>query len=117
MEVLAMPCKHISACIQCAVSINFCAICRLPRKKLIRIYLEYDEKVVGTNALECGSTSAEVQTDKDIDRVLCLVCQKLEVQVVFILCRHTYCCLECVASLKRCLICRSKIIAFMNVYL
>jgi len=112
LEVLFMPCGHVIACIQCAVTLDQCAVCRQPFTMTMRVGLYV------TNLKEFSLEYLPSNCSNElIDPVLCKVCCKEEMQAVFLPCRHISTCYKCAPKLNQCLVCFVPIYAHMQVFL
>ncbi|XP_060859652.1 death-associated inhibitor of apoptosis 1-like [Metopolophium dirhodum] len=115
MKVACIPCGHIVACIQCALTLTHCAMCRQPLCMLMRVHLSMDEeKVKDVEQLPCSSSQC---LDVQADPMLCKVCHKEEMAAVFIPCRHVYACFKCGADMNECPACKESICCTIQVYL
>lgn len=108
LEVLFMPCGHVIACIQCAVTLDLCAVCRQPFTMTMR---------VGLYVSNIKELFPPMCPNKLIDPVLCKVCYKEEMQAVFIPCRHISTCFKCASKVNQCLVCFEPVYAYMQVFL
>jgi len=99
IEVLLRPCGHVIACIQCAITLKECSICRRTITIMIRIgvYGEID--------------------DNNIDDAMCMMCKKRSIQAVSIPCRHATTCIQCTEEEQRCFICFNRVYAYLHVYI
>lgn len=112
LEVLFMPCGHVIACIQCAVTLDLCAVCRQPFTMTMRI------GVYVTNLKEFSLKNFPPECSNElIDPVVCKVCCKEEMQAIFLPCRHISTCYKCASEQKQCLVCFEPIYAYMQVFL
>ncbi|XP_022179047.1 death-associated inhibitor of apoptosis 2-like [Myzus persicae] len=112
LEVLFMPCGHVIACIQCAVTLDVCAVCRQPFTLTMRVGLYV------TNLKEFSLEYFPSKcSDELIDPVLCKVCCKEEMQAVFLPCRHISTCFKCAPKINQCVVCFEPIYAYMQVFL
>lgn len=115
MKVAFIPCGHVIACIQCAMTLDQCAVCRQPFNMAMRVYVHTgDENEEDLNQLPCSSSQC---SDEPLDPMLCKVCHKEEMEAAFIPCRHVYACVKCVTEIDRCPVCLEAFCATMQVYL
>ncbi|XP_050443224.1 death-associated inhibitor of apoptosis 2-like isoform X2 [Adelges cooleyi] len=119
MKVAFIPCGHVIACIQCAMTLDQCAVCRQPFTMAMRVYVYMDEnkneeKDEDLNQLPCSSSQC---SDDPVDPMLCRVCHKEEMEAAFIPCRHVYACVECATKMSECPVCLLPFYATMQVYL
>ncbi|XP_008184238.2 baculoviral IAP repeat-containing protein 7-B-like [Acyrthosiphon pisum] len=115
MKVACVPCGHVVACIQCALSLEHCAMCRQPMDLLMRVHLSMDEeKVNNVEQLPCSSSQC---LDAQLDPMLCRVCHEEEMAAVFIPCRHIYACVKCGPNMNECPVCKEGIGCSIQVYL
>lgn len=112
LEVLFMPCRHVIACIQCAVTLELCAICRQPFTLTMRVGL-YVTNLKQFSQDYLGSENA----NELIDPVLCKMCCKDQMQAVFLPCRHISTCYKCASKVKQCLVCFEPVFAFMQIFI
>ncbi|XP_050058346.1 baculoviral IAP repeat-containing protein 7-B-like isoform X2 [Aphis gossypii] len=115
MKVAFIPCGHVIACIQCAVTLEQCAVCRQPFTRAMRVYLSMDDKK-GTDLEELPCSSSQC-LEEQLDPMTCKVCHKEEMAEAFIPCRHVYACVKCAADMNECPVCTEKFCATMQVYL
>lgn len=113
LEVLFMPCGHIISCIQCAVTIEQCAVCRLPFDISLRVYIYPTDKLVSIHNDEYYTES----NIKQVEAVPCKVCRKEDIELVFLPCRHACTCFSCGEKMVECPVCFEKVYAFIKVFL
>jgi len=115
IEIAIVPCGHAIACIECALSFDYCSICRMSRSRLMRIHLcmnkENDEN------LKLELCSSKMSSGNELDPKLCKVCCKEEMSTVFLPCRHVYTCVKCADETSECLVCRENVYSFIKIYL
>lgn len=114
-ETMFIPCGHVISCVQCAVTLDQCAVCREPLDKILRVFVylaEDNEKY--PNKLECLS---QKQAEKSADPMLCKICQKDEMTIAFLPCRHICACFECATEMKECPVCLESYFAILQVFL
>ncbi|XP_022161673.1 baculoviral IAP repeat-containing protein 7-B-like isoform X2 [Myzus persicae] len=115
MKVAFIPCGHVIACIQCALTLEQCAVCRQPFSMVMRVHLSMDEEnVKDLEQLPCSSSQC---SDGQLDLMLCKVCHKEEMAAAFIPCRHVYACVKCAADMHECPVCTEGFCATIQVYL
>lgn len=119
MKVAFIPCGHVIACIQCAMTLDQCAVCRQPFTMVMRVYVYMDEnknedKVESLNQLPCSSSQCP---DDPANPMLCRVCHKEEMEAAFIACRHVYACVKCATKMSECPVCLLPSYGTMQVYL
>lgn len=111
LEVLFMPCGHVIACIQCAVTLDQCAVCRRPFTMTMRIGIyAHKQKEISLDNFPPESSNVP------IDPVICKVCCKEQMQAVCIPCRHIFTCYKCASNEKNCLLCLEPVYAYMQVF-
>uniref|UniRef100_A0A2S2P3Z9 Apoptosis inhibitor IAP n=1 Tax=Schizaphis graminum TaxID=13262 RepID=A0A2S2P3Z9_SCHGA len=115
IKVVFVPCGHAVACLQCAFTLEMCAICRYPFSKLIRVYLCMDKKI--DEDLKLVPCSSKMSSNNTLRSMLCKVCHKEELAAIFIPCRHVYTCIKCAEELDNCPICGENIFALIQLYL
>jgi len=115
MKVAFVPCGHVVSCIQCALTIDKCALCRHPISMAMRVYLSSDEE--NDKDLEAIPCSSSQCFDEQLDPMLCKVCRKEEMVVAFLPCRHIYACVKCAEEMHECLVCAEKVCSFIPLYL
>lgn len=116
MEVVFIPCGHTIACIQCAVTLDECAICRQPIKMTIKVFMCTNRKI--DDYLEKLAYSSPSDSDEESEGLeQCKVCRKVEVGAAFIPCRHVCACLDCASKIKQCPICFEALFAFIQIYI
>jgi len=112
--VAFIPCCHVIACIDCALSMEQCAVCRLKYTFVIKIFKSLD-KVEDRELPDCKPSQA---LDKPLsDKMLCKICGIDEMQLVFIPCRHIYACIKCGSELHECPVCSEVISGSIQVFL
>ncbi|XP_050525793.1 baculoviral IAP repeat-containing protein 2-like isoform X2 [Daktulosphaira vitifoliae] len=119
MKVAFIPCGHVIACIQCAMTLDQCAVCRQPFTMAMRVYVYMDdskneEVIEDIDQLPCSSSQC---SDEPLDPMLCRICHKEEMEAAFIPCRHVYACVECATKITECPVCLLPFYATMQVYL
>lgn len=114
MEVLSIPCGHIVACIQCAVTLDQCAVCRHPYSAIVRIDICVKERV---NRLNMIQRLPPQSSDKTIDLLACIICRKEEMSAVFVPCTHIACCEECAVKTKACPVCLDTYLYYLPVFM
>jgi len=114
MKVAFIPCGHVIACIQCAMTLDQCAVCRQQFSMAMRVYVNIDERDEDLEQLPCSSSQC---SDEPLDPMLCKVCHKEEMQAAFIPCRHVYACVKCATEVHECPVCSEAFCATMQVYL
>ncbi|XP_016661893.1 E3 ubiquitin-protein ligase XIAP isoform X2 [Acyrthosiphon pisum] len=115
MKVAFIPCGHVIACIQCALTLEQCAVCRQPFSTVMRVHLSMDEEnVKDIKDLPCNSSQC---SNEPLDPMLCKVCHKEEMAAAFIPCRHVYACVKCAADMHECPACTEGFCATIQVYL
>lgn len=114
LEVIFVPCGHVIACIECAVTLDECALCREPLVVLMRVYL--GNEMGQSLDLDRQLLEKEV-SDVKPESSLCKVCLTEEISVAFIPCRHINTCEGCIAKLDRCPVCSEPFFAFMQAFL
>lgn len=117
IKVTFMPCCHTIACIQCAMTLDDCAICRQPFSMALRVHVYRDElKDQDLDQSPCSSTQCSLSKSTS-DQMICKVCQAAEMEAVFMPCGHIYACLKCATKMHNCPVCSETFCATMQVYL
>jgi len=115
VEIAIVPCGHAIACIECALSCDYCSMCRMACTRLMRIHLcmnkENDEN------LKLEPCSSKMSSGNELNPKLCKVCLKEEMSTVFLPCRHVYTCVKCAEETSECLVCREDVYSFIKIYL
>ncbi|VVC24367.1 Hypothetical protein CINCED_3A022001 [Cinara cedri] len=114
MKIAFIPCGHVIACIQCAMTIDQCAVCRMPFNRAMNVSIYVDPEQEHDDQLPCSSSQCP---DESSDQMLCKVCGKEEMDAVFMPCRHIYACAKCSGEMWECPVCKDAICATMQVYL
>lgn len=116
MSVAFIPCGHVIACVQCAMTLDLCAVCRQPFNMAMKVNIHLDETKDEDedDQLPCSSSQC---SDEPLDPMLCKVCHKEEMEAAFIPCRHVYACVKCAADMHECPICSVAFCATIQVYL
>jgi len=115
IKVIFVPCGHAISCIECAFSLEHCAICRHPFSNVIRIYLFMD--TVNDKDLKLVPCSSKMSSNNTLNLMICKVCHQEEMAAVFLPCRHVYTCVECAKEMDDCPICAENVFAFIQLYL
>ncbi|XP_050061464.1 putative inhibitor of apoptosis isoform X1 [Aphis gossypii] len=115
IEVAIVPCGHAIACIECALSFNYCSMCRMSCSRLIRIHLCVNKK--NDENLKLKPCSSKMSSGDELNPKLCKVCLKEEMSTVFLPCRHVYTCVKCAEETSECLVCREDVYSFIKIYL
>jgi len=100
LEVLFVPCGHVTACVQCAVTLDECSICRRPINMMMRI----------------GVYSDGEKNEHSTEEATCMLCKNKPIQTVNMPCRHACMCTNCSVDEHRCILCFSIIYACLEVY-
>ncbi|XP_050066110.1 death-associated inhibitor of apoptosis 1-like [Aphis gossypii] len=116
IEIAIVPCGHAIACIECALSCDYCSMCRMACTRLMRIHLcmnkESDEN------LKLKPSTSKMSSGDELNPKLCKVCLKEEMSTVFLPCRHVYyTCVKCAEETSECLVCRENVYSFIKIYL
>lgn len=112
IDVLFIPCGHLFACIQCAVTLHECAICREPfslTTYAFRVTMEemkYDE--------DDQSTTANSRNDNSI--ALCRVCKIHSIGAAFVPCLHVHSCYLCAITAEICPVCSLAFSGLIQVF-
>lgn len=117
LEVLLLPCGHIIACIQCAVTIEQCAICRLPFDLSLRVYIYPTDIMQENTACDVVLKPQEFYSKPVQKPACCKLCYTNEIKLVFLPCRHGSTCYKCGFNLKECPVCFERVYAFIEVFL
>lgn len=115
VKVIFIPCGHVISCIQCAVSLEQCAICRQTLNSIMRVYI-YNDKQHKNNHRPINSASS-LTSIEHVDPMLCKVCKKEEMAVTFLPCRHIFTCSGCSDVMKKCPVCFVPFFAILQVFL
>lgn len=116
MNVVFIPCGHLIACIQCALSIDNCAVCRNPFSDVMKVYICMDPEQEHDDPLPCSSSSQNSDEESSTP-IFCKDCRREEIEAVFLPCRHIYACVRCASQMHECPVCKTAICATMQVYL
>lgn len=100
LEVLFIPCGHVTACVQCAVTLDECSICRRPISMMMRV----------------GVYSDGEKNKPQTEEAACMVCKNKPIQIVNIPCRHAFSCIHCSEDVHRCILCSSIVYACLEIY-
>lgn len=109
VETVFITCGHVVACIQCAVILDQCAICRQPSNMVFRVYISKE----GNNNKDVKSK----QSDTPLNPMLCKVCHMEEMQAFILPCKHIHACIACATKSDECLVCSEPYLCIMQVYL
>lgn len=111
MATAFIPCGHVFACIQCTVFLDQCAVCRQPSDKITRVYINKAEnKDIDLQKLTQDS-------EKPLNPGMCKVCNKKEMQALFLPCKHIYSCIDCATKTENCVICSKPYLCIIQVYI
>ncbi|XP_025203225.1 putative inhibitor of apoptosis [Melanaphis sacchari] len=114
IKVVFVPCGHAIACIECALNINYCAICRYPFHNLMRVYLCTNEENYENSQL--ASSSSNMSSSNTLNPMLCQICFKEEMRAVLLPCRHVYSCSKCAEEISLCSVCRRDVFSLIKLY-
>jgi len=115
IKVIFVPCGHAVACIECALTLKQCAVCRYPFSKLIRIYLSMDKGNYEDLKLQpCGS---KMSSSNKLNPMICKTCHNEDMSAVFLPCRHVYNCIKCAEKMDECPICTENVFSFIQFFL
>lgn len=79
-----------------------------------RCFKNQKDKVIEKNDLLINELKDENQ--RLSDQTLCGICYTEKIQVVFIPCRHFYCCQSCASFFSKCPVCKEDIINIVAVF-
>lgn len=114
LKVAFIPCGHIYTCVQCAVALGHCAVCRSVSKQAMRVFVHMDElKINNSNQLLCSSSQ---NSNELSDPMICKVCYKKNIKAAFIPCRHVYSCESCAAEIDECPVCAESVCGTIQVF-
>ncbi|XP_026819676.1 E3 ubiquitin-protein ligase XIAP-like isoform X2 [Rhopalosiphum maidis] len=119
ISVLIIPCGHVIACIQCALTLKDCPACTLlfdNETVFLRVFIvKTDKNIKRVN--DYLKTDTNYVENPEIDQSLCKVCQKNDL-VAYVPCRHIYSCSECTLTLNNsCPICNVGLIGMIQISL
>lgn len=117
MKVAFIPCGHVIACVQCAMTLDQCAVCRQPFSMAMRVHVYLDEQKDEDLDQLIPCSSSQCSDEHHQDPMLCKVCHKEEMEAAFIPCRHVYACVKCATGMHDCPVCSEAFCATMQVYL
>lgn len=119
MEVLFIPCCHMFACIQCAVTFDDCAVCRQPYMMVIKMYICINERKPIDLKKKTGVLLAADESPDEpyLGSILCNVCHKEEMRIACIPCRHISCCLQCTLDKNKCPVCFEPYYGYIQVFI
>lgn len=116
LEVVFISCAHVIACIECAVTLDECALCREPLTMLIGVYLGNETDQMKELNYHPFFEREVVEVDPE-STTLCKLCLTEEMGVVFFPCRHINTCVGCVSKVDKCPVCSEPFIAILPVFL
>lgn len=111
LEVVFLQCHHFVSCIQCAMTQNFCIICKLPINNILRVFLC---TILSKTEMDIGELKLE--SKEKIGATLCKVCYKNEISVVLLPCKHVHSCYKCATKRNDCPECETKYFGLLEVY-
>jgi len=116
MTVVAIPCGHIIACVQCTLTLNQCPVanCMRPFNVAMRVYVHSDEEQSDKDLNQLPSSLSQC-FDKPLDPMLCKVCYKEKIGAVFLICGHICACYTCATKMNKCPVCSEPFCASMQV--
>ncbi|MGI4816645.1 MAG: RING-HC finger protein [Janthinobacterium lividum] len=101
LEVLFIPCGHVSACVQCASTMKKCPICRYPISVMLRF-----------------GVYSQVEKNKPLtENTTCMVCHERPVEAMNIPCRHASVCVQCSDGEHRCNMCYTPAYCYLKIYI
>ncbi|CAH1733060.1 putative inhibitor of apoptosis [Aphis gossypii] len=115
VEIAIVPCGHAITCIECALTCNYCSMCRMACTRLMRIHLCMNNE--NNENLKLEPCSSKISSDNELNPKLCKVCRKEEMSTVLLPCRHVYTCIKCAEETSECLFCREDVYSFIKIYL
>lgn len=113
LEVVFLDCGHVVSCIQCTMTQDTCPICRVSIRSIARICIPI------TNIKTDQSDRFVSLEQQCVDNIkMCSICRCKELSIIFLPCRHTYSCENCIHKLidSGCVICSQFIRAFIKIY-
>lgn len=114
IDILFIPCGHLFACLQCAVTLHECAICREPfciNSYALKVSME--EEVCVNESL----TSVDIGQDSSNSNAMCRVCKVESIGTVFVPCLHVYTCYQCAITSDSCPVCSKEFFGLIQVFL
>jgi len=111
-NIAFIPCGHVIACINCAFTMDACGMCRESYTMVLRVLMYSKAKYRKVKNL--ATTNIECSKEPNL---LCKICKKEEMQLVFLSCRHVYSCVKCGSNLENCPLCQKPILATIQIYL
>lgn len=121
LTVVFLPCGHLVACVQCAVTLDHCAICRHPPYLVMKvnIYMEglIEEYISNQLWQTCDTSPQKKGLNVPADLMLCKMCHEGELGSAFVPCRHVYACSECAKIMDVCPVCSNDVYTTMQVYI
>jgi len=116
MTVVAIPCGHIIACVQCTLTLNQCPVanCMRPFNMAMRVYVHSDEEQSDKDLNQLPSSLSQ-SFDKPLDPMLCKVCCEEKMGAVFLICGHICACYTCATKMNKCPVCSEPFCASMQV--
>jgi len=108
MQIAFLPCNHVIACIECALTIKICCVCRQPINWVFRVFFSMNEQ----QQLPVHYLERQVYPI-----IRCQVCHVKDITAAFLPCRHIYACVKCAADKHECPVCTESVCATIQVYL
>ncbi|XP_027839595.2 putative inhibitor of apoptosis isoform X1 [Aphis gossypii] len=115
IKVIFVPCGHAVACIECALTLKQCAVCRYPFSKLIRIFLSMDKD--NYEDLKLQPRGSKMSSSNKLNPMVCKTCHNEDMSAVFLPCRHVYNCIKCAEEMDECPICTENVFSFIQFFL
>uniref|UniRef100_A0A2H8TUU0 Apoptosis inhibitor IAP n=1 Tax=Melanaphis sacchari TaxID=742174 RepID=A0A2H8TUU0_9HEMI len=115
IKVVFVPCGHAISCIECALTLIFCPICRFPLVKIMGVYLCMNEK--NYENVQQVTSNSEMSSSNTLKHPMnCKVCHKKEMAAVLLPCKHIYTCDKCAEDISECSICRQNVYSLIKIY-
>lgn len=110
IDILFVPCGHLFACIQCAITLHECAICREPfgtTSYALKVYMEEED----------DDDSADSSFDSSNSNAMCRVCKIESIGTAFVPCLHVHTCYQCAITSDGCPVCSKPFFGLIQVFL
>lgn len=69
-----------------------------------------------SHSFDCNHVDIRGDDCPSADRLKCKVCLSEEIETVFLPCGHAVCCINCSYSIRKCVVCRTKLVAGVRIW-
>jgi len=118
VELVMLPCAHLSTCVQCAGNLDRCPICREVFRGFVKLRDNPQQQPQQQLLNQPSSSSSSSQPQQiNADVLKCKHCNNSQRDAVVLPCAHFATCIPCTNTLDRCVLCKEVFRGFLKVYL